>query len=126
MLALQNQDMLTEFVADKRSPKTRHEYSKDLSDFFKTITGAEPTPQRVTEFLQLGRFDAIALVLKYKQSMVERGLKESTCNRRLSAIKSLVNYAAKVGKCSYSLADIKSEKVRPYRDTSGVNPDTFK
>src|SRR4028119_396100 len=126
MLALQNQDILTEFVADKRSPKTRHEYEKDLRDFFSSVTGEKPTPQRVTEFLQLDRFSAIALVLKYKQSMVERGLKESTCNRRLSAIKSLVNYAAKIGKCSYSLADIKSEKVKPYRDTSGVTPETFK
>jgi len=58
--------------------------------------------------------------------MFERGLKESTVNRRISAIKSLVNYAAKIGKCSYSLTDIKSEKVKPYRDTSGITPSAFK
>ncbi|HEY9875954.1 MAG TPA: tyrosine-type recombinase/integrase [Candidatus Obscuribacterales bacterium] len=125
MLATSN-DLLRDFVADKRSPKTKHEYTKDLHDFFKTITGAEPTPQRVTEFLQLDRFGAIALVLKYKQALIERGLKEATVNRRLSAIKSLVNYAAKIGRCNYSLVDIKSEKVKPYRDTSGITPDLFK
>jgi len=125
MLATSN-DLLRDFVADKRSPKTKHEYTKDLHDFFKTITEAEPTPQRVTEFLQLDRFSAIALVLKYKQALIERGLKEATVNRRLSAIKSLVNYAAKIGKCNYSLADVKSEKVKPYRDTSGITADSFK
>ena len=126
MLAVQNQDILTDFVANKRSLKTRHEYAKDLKDFFKTMTGDEPTPQRVAEFLQLDRFSAIALVLKYKIAMVERGLKESTCNRRLSAIKSLVNYANTIGKCSYVLGEIKNEKVKPYRDTSGITPDAFK
>ena len=126
MLTHQSQDILTDFVADKRSTKTKHEYAKDLKDFFKTITGDEPTPQRVSEFLHLDRFKAIALVLRYKQILVERGLKEATVNRRLSAIKSLVNYANKIGECSYTLIDIKSEKVRPYRDTSGITPDVFK
>ena len=126
MLAIQNQNILTDFCADKRSPKTRHEYEKDLKDFLKTMTGDEPTPQRVAEFLLLDRFNALSLVLKYKIAMIERGLKESTCNRRLSAIKSFVNYANKIGKCSYVLTEIKSEKVKPYRDTRGITPDAFK
>jgi len=125
VLATSN-DLLRDFAADKRAAKTRHEYQKDLTDFFRTAWGTEPTPQRVTEFLLLDRFAAIALVLRYKQMLIERGLKESTVNRRLSAIKSLVNYANKIGRCNYSLADIKSEKVKPYRDTSGITPDSFK
>jgi integrase/recombinase XerC len=122
----ESHDLLREFVADKRSAKTKHEYTKDLRDFFTCITGSEPTPAQVNEFLQLDRFEAISLVLRYKQTLVERGLKEATVNRRLSAIKSLVNYAAKIGQCSYSLSDIKSEKVKPYRDTSGIQPESFK
>ncbi len=75
-------------------------------------------------FLALRR--AIALVLRYKASLVDKGLKEATVNRRLAAIKALVNHARKLGLLEWSLADIKSEKVKPYRDTSGIAPASFK
>jgi integrase/recombinase XerC len=65
-------------------------------------------------------------VLKYKAHLIERGLKEATINRRLAAIKSLVTFARKLGQCNYTLEDIKGEKVKPYRDTTGVGKDTYK
>lgn len=55
----------------------------------------------------MDRFDAIALVLRYKQHVMEKGLAENTVNRRLAAIRSLVNYARTVGKCDWTLADVK-------------------
>lgn len=119
-------DILGELLADKRSVNTRRAYEKDLTDFFVTITGMSPTPTLVNEFLQLRRYDAMAIVLNYKAQLVEKGLKEATINRRLAAIKSLVNYARKVGKCDWSLQDVKTEKVKPYRDTTGISPDAFK
>lgn len=125
VLTTQN-DLLTEVLADKRSPETRRAYAKDLKDFFMTIAGGEPTPAAVTQFLSLDKFQAMSLVLRYKQILIERDLKEATVNRRLAAIKSLVNYAYKVGKCGYSLSEIKAEKVKPYRDTTGITPDAFK
>jgi hypothetical protein len=57
----------------------------------------------ITEFLSLDRFGAIALVLKYKAHLLDRELKEATINRRLAAIKSLVAFARKLGKCDYTL-----------------------
>lgn len=119
-------DILADLLADKRSPNTRDAYEKDLKDFFVTMTGQPPNPALVAHFLQLDRFSAIALVLKYKQRLVEKNLKEATINRRLAAIKALVRYAVKIGKCAISLSDIKSEKVTPYRDTTGISPDAFK
>jgi integrase len=65
-------------------------------------------------------------VLKYKGILIEKGLAEATINRRLSAIKALVNYARRIGKCDWSLTDVKGEKVQPYRDTSGVSVAGFK
>lgn len=119
-------DILAELLADKRSLNTRHAYEKDLKDFFQFIAMATPTPELVVQFLSLDRFRAIALVLKYKAHLIERGLKEATINRRLAAIKSLVTFARKLGQCNYTLEDIKGEKVKAYRDTTGVDKDTYK
>ena len=122
-LAVQKIDVMAELLADKRSTNTRTAYAKDLRDFFRFAAGvAEPTPELVTQFLQLERFDAMALVLKYKAHLLnERSLKEATVNRRLAALKALVNFARKLGKCDYTLSDIRGEKVVPYRDTTGIS-----
>lgn len=119
-------DVLAELLADKRSLNTRHAYEHDLKDFFQFIAQATPTPELVAQFLELDRFRAIALVLKYKAHLIERGLKEATLNRRLAAIKSLVTFARRLGQCNYTLEDIKGEKVKAYRDTTGVGKDTYK
>ncbi len=125
-LALLDSDILEELLRDKRSPNTRRTYAKGLKDFFVTMTQAEPSPERIAWFLSLGRFEAIALVLRYRAGLLERGLTPATVNVRLSAVKSLVNYARKVGKCDYSLEDVDGLRVETYRDTRGVSPDGFK
>ncbi len=121
-----DRDILAELLADKRSVNTRRAYAKDLKDFFLAVTAQEPDPTLVAQFLQLDRFSAIALVLQYKAQLIDKELKEATINRRLAAIKSLVNFARKVGKCEWSLEDVKGEKIQAYRDTTGINADTFK
>lgn len=125
-IALLEQNLLEELLRDKRSPNTRRTYAKGLRDFFVTMTQDEPSPERIAWFLTLGRFDAIALLLRYRAGLLERGLTPATVNVRLSAVKSLVNYARKVGKCDYTLEDVESLQVETYRDTSGVSPDGFK
>ena len=127
MFSLQDQDLIQELLADKRSPQTRRAYAKDLRDFFRFLTGAsEPTPELVQEFLELERMQAVALVLKYKSHLRnERNLKEATINRRLAAIKSLVNFAIQLGKCNYTLAEIKGDKLVKYRDTTGIEKKAY-
>jgi len=119
-------DLISELLADKRSPNTRRAYEWDLNDFFQAVTKCDATPVMVEGFLKLSRFEALALVLRYKSQLIAKGLKEATINRRLAAVKALVNFARKLGKVDWTLADIKSEKVKNYRDTTGVDPDTFK
>ena len=121
-----NRDLIGELLADKRSPGTRRAYAKDLKYFFEAVAGKEPTPELVAQFLAMDRFDAVALVLRYKQHLMEKGLAENTVNRRLAAIRSLVNYARTVGKCDWTLADVKGEAIQSYRDTTGIEPDAFK
>ena len=126
LAAIANRDLLAQLLSDKRSPNTRHAYAKDLRDFFGTIANSEPTPEMVTYFLQLERCDAVTLVLRYKGMLVERGLKEATINRRLSAIKSLVKLAFSAGKCHYTLEEVKGEKVQVYRDTKGISREAYR
>ncbi len=125
-LAPLDQDILAELLRDKRSPNTRRTYAKGLNDFFLTMTGEEASPEIIAWFLNLGHFEAIAIVLRYRAGLVERELKPATINVRLSAVKSLVNYARRVGKCNYTLEDVEGLKAETYRDTTGVSPDSFK
>jgi integrase/recombinase XerC len=118
-------DLLQELIADRRSPNTRRTYTKALLDFFLRIANTSPTPQLVREFLQLDRYQAMTLVLRYRRILTDRGLAPSTINTRLAAIKSLVTYARKVGECQYDLGDVEGVKVETYRDTSGVNPQEY-
>ncbi len=116
-----DRDLIQELLADKKSPATRRAYAGDLKHFFQTIASADPNPALIREFLGLDRFAATSLVLKYKSLLGDKSLAEATVNRRLAAIKSLVDYARKVGKCEWSLADVRGDKVKPYRDTTGVD-----
>jgi integrase/recombinase XerC len=129
LASLAERDILQELLADKKSSNTRRTYAKSLRDFFQTITGdetVEPTIDLIQEFLSLDRFSAISLVLKYKGILVNQGLSPATINVRLCAIASLVNYARKIGKCHFSLEDVEGLKVQNYRDTTGIEPESFK
>ena len=118
-------DVVAQLLAQKRSPNTRRAYKKDLNDFFRVVADAEPTRDLVLEFLHLEQTTAVQLVLGYKAKLIEKGLKEATVNRRLAAIKSLAAQGRKIGVCSYTLEDVKGEKIQPYRDTTGVDKDAF-
>ncbi|MBE9178697.1 tyrosine-type recombinase/integrase [Oculatella sp. LEGE 06141] len=123
---VEERDLIQELLADKRSESTRRTYARGLKDFFEVISGKEPDPALVAHFLQLERATAIKLVLHYKAQLIKRELSESTVNVRLSAIKSLVAFAQKVGKCVWSLEEIELEKTETYRDTTGITPEEFK
>ncbi len=125
-LQLAERDLFQELLADKKSPNTRRAYAKDLRLFFRAIASDDPTPELIAEFLTLDRFSAVSLVLKYKAVLVGKELAEATINRSLAAVKSLVNYARRIGKCDYSLEDVKGEKIQAYRDTSGISAEAFK
>jgi integrase/recombinase XerC len=84
------------------------------------MTGGEASPSLINQFLSMDRFGAIKVALQYKASMIERTLSEATINRRLAALRSLVNYAKLIGNCEWNIDDIKGEKVKSYRDVSGV------
>ena len=57
---------------------------------------------------------------------IEAKLAPSKINVRLSALKSLVDYARKMGECAFSLNDVPGLKTENYRDTTGIDAQAFK
>jgi integrase/recombinase XerC len=120
-------DLITNWLQSKRSITTRTTYKAHLKQFFNFSTGEAPNPTTLGQFLSLVKYQAVTVVTSYLchlRDVLNRA--PSTINVALSAIKSLVNYAALVGKCNYSLSEIKSEKTITYRDTSGVDVPSIK
>ena len=67
------------------------------------------------------------MVLGYKAHLRdERGLAEATVNRRLAAIKSLVRLGNQLGQCSWTLSEVKGDKVVRYRDTTGISKEQYR
>lgn len=118
-------DVVAELLASLRSPNTKRAYNSDINDFFQVIAEAKPTRDLVLEFLHLEQTTAVRLVLGYRAKLIEKGLKAATINRRLAAIKSLTAIGRQIGFCNFTLEDIKSERVRTYRDTTGIDKKAF-
>jgi integrase/recombinase XerC len=107
------------FLRERRAPKTIRAYENDLADFFES---KPPNMDKVKKFLALEPQQVAVHLANYKARLIEQGLKESTVNRRLSAIRSLLAYCFPKG---WSKTDgrhlIDGEKVRAYRDTRGFD-----
>ncbi len=115
------------WLSDKTSAMTRREYQKDLRYFFTTMANAPMSEPIVWQFLQVTQSQANAALLAYKGNLIEQGLAPSTINRRLSAVKSFISTANRLGICQFSLKEaVKSEPLKPYRDTSGISSQQFK
>ena len=112
--------VLSDWLATKRSPHTQRVYRRDIENFL-SDTGTE-----LGKFLTLDRFEAYALVSRYKGDLIKKELKSATINRRLAAIKSLVSFAYNCGHCEFMLEAVKGEKLCAYRDTTGIDPEAFK
>jgi integrase/recombinase XerC len=78
------------------------------------------------EFLASTKQQAIHLVLEWRQRLLDEGKASATINLRISALKSLVEYAGKQDACSFSLSEIKSLKSQRYKDNQGVSVDDYR
>ena len=112
--------VLVDWLNTKRSPHTQRCYRLDIENFLADLNLA------LGKFLSLDRHGAYALVSRYKGELIKNNLKSATINRRLAAIKSLVSFSYNCGHCDFMLESVKGEKISSYRDTSGVDSETFK
>jgi integrase/recombinase XerC len=121
----------SDFVSDtfgqlKIADSTRKQYVKAIENFCQFAYSGSATPETISEFLDLDRYVAIEMVLRYRRYSIDKKLAPSTINVRLAAIKSLVGMARKLGKTTIDLGDIESLPSEIYRDTRGISVEQFK
>ena len=122
----QQRDIWSDFLSLKISANTQRAYAKAIADFYQRVYDEVVSPASIAKFLTLGSSEALFQVLNYRRMLIEAKLAPSTINVRLSALKSLVDYARKMGECAFSLTDVPGLKTENYRDTTGIDPEAFK
>jgi integrase/recombinase XerC len=115
-----------EFLRLQQKPRTRQEYGKSIDYFCRSMAPDRSTSTFLQEFLDSTKQQAIHLVLEWRQRLLNEGKASATINLRISALKSLVEYAGKQDACSLSLSEIKSLKSQRYKDTPGVSVDDYR
>ncbi len=85
-----------------RNALTIRAYRQDLADFASHV-GAGDADDATRRLLVMPAGDANALVLGYRNVLVERGLRPATVNRRLAALRAMVKLARTLGLVSWSL-----------------------
>jgi integrase/recombinase XerC len=120
------ESLWAEFGQLKIADSTRKQYVKAIENFCQFAYNSSATPETISEFLDLDRYAAIEMVLRYRRHSIDRNLAPSTINVRLAAIKSLVEMARKLGKTTIDLGEIESIPSESYRDTRGISVEQFK
>jgi integrase/recombinase XerC len=115
-----------EFLRLQQKPRTRQEYSKSIDYFCRSMAPDRSPSTFLQEFLASTKQQAIHLVLEWRQRLLDEGKASATINLRISALKSLVEYAGKQNACSFSLSEIKSLKSQRYKDNQGVSVDDYR
>lgn len=105
-----------------RSARTVDAYRKDLEDF-RFFIGEDSVEAGAWELLSHGSGAANSLAIRYRSSLMDRGLAPATINRRLAALRSLVKLARVVGMVQWSL-EAENLRSQAYRDTRGPGKET--
>jgi integrase/recombinase XerC len=121
-----SRDIWSDFLSLKISANTQRTYAKAIADFYQRVYDRAVSPESIALFLTLPPSEALFQVLNYRRMLIEAKLAPSTINVRLSALKSLVDYARKMGECAFSLNDVPGLKTENYRDTTGIDAQAFK
>ena len=110
---------LVRIFLSNKSERTIAAYKKDLADFARFLgIGDGNLDHTARKFLVAGRGGANALAAEYQGTYGEQKILPATINRRLTALRSMVEQAATLGLVGWELK-IKGPKSRSYRDTTG-------
>ena len=118
-LAAAGQPLVAAWLAG-RSPRTLAAYRSDL-DHFGAWVGQPTLDGAAARLVGAGAGPANALALAYRGAMLDAGLAPATVNRRLAALRSLVQLARTVGQADFIL-DVPNVPSRSFRDTRGPGP----
>ncbi len=109
-------ELLAAFLSG-RSECTRRAYSQDLEDFGRFL-GVGKVSEAAHLLLSRDHGNANALALAWKANLQERRLQAATINRRLAALRSLVQLARTLGIVPWAL-EVRNVRTESYRDTRG-------
>jgi integrase/recombinase XerC len=110
------EELLAAFLSG-RNDGTRRAYSQDLDDFRRFLAvGIVSEAARL--LLSRGHGEANALALAWRANLQERRLQAATINRRLAALRSLVQLARTLGIVPWTL-EVRNVRSESYRDTRG-------
>jgi len=107
-----------------KSKSTLRAYQSDLENF-QQYCGCRGLYESARLLIESPHGQANLLALNYKTEMQKGRFKPTTINRRLSALRSLIQLANTLGMISWKL-EVKNEQVESYRDTSGPGECAFK
>ena len=110
------EELLAAFLSG-RSECTRRAYSQDLEDFGRFL-GVDKVSEAAHLLLSRDHGNANALALAWKASLQERHLQAATINRRLAALRSLVQLARTLGIVPWAL-EVRNVRAESYRNTRG-------
>jgi len=107
------ESVVAEWLSEHRSENTRKAYARDLMDFCRTVYRTDDYRKALSRFLSLSEIEAGLVLTKFKAMLRERGLKAASINRKLSALRALIDHARKRGLVTWRIADlVKGEKER--------------
>jgi integrase/recombinase XerC len=126
LITARERSIWDDFLALQISPATQRTYARSIEDFCQQMYQTPASPGAIARFLQLPQSEGLFVVLSYRRALLDAQLAPSTINGRLSALKSLVGYARRMGECDLLLDDVPGLPSKTYRDTKGVGVDRFK
>src|SRR5262245_17681717 len=110
-------EVLIERWKEGRSPHTVAAYGRDLAHFARWSEAATPG-EAITRLLTGSMGEANERLHAYRGAMLDAGLAPATVNRRLSALRSIVQLGRTFGMVAWTL-EVDGVKVSAYRDTKG-------
>jgi integrase/recombinase XerC len=112
---------------EQLSPHTRRAYGGDLRHFAEHVSffGGESVGTAVTVLLSSGPGVANRAAISWRAAMAAAGLSAATIARRLSALRSVVDLAASLGRITWTIT-VRSPKVETYRDVRGPGLDGWR
>jgi integrase/recombinase XerC len=116
-------DLMSAWLAG-RKPTTMAAYRKDLEAFTSWL-GLDDDRAALEHLMGHGNGHANMTAHNWRASMLDAGLTPATVNRRLSALRSVVKMANRVGMVEWTLS-VEGVKSTPYRDTRGPGVGTIR
>lgn len=110
-------ERLLERWKEGRSPQTVRAYANDLRQF-SAWAGRTNAGAALTWMLSASHGEANEIAHQYRGAMLDQGLAPATVNRRLAALRSIVELGQRFGMIAWSLK-VDGVKSEAFRDTAG-------